>query len=103
MQQSDNIKKLFINKYSSVGEEKFFKFLITYALNRIVETPGKNNYNPAIELMEYYDMFLKLYRREGDLIYLDLARQFRRAGHKIYRVILKKGLSERNGKFLNLV
>lgn len=101
--QSDNIKKLFINKYSTVGEEKFYKFLITYALNRVVDTSPKGNYNPALELMDYYDMFLKLYRREGDEIYLDLARQFRRAGHKIYRVILKKGLTEKNAKFLNIV
>lgn len=101
--QSDNIKKLFINKYSTVGEEKFYKFLITYALNRVVDTSPKGNYNPALELMDYYDMFLKLYRREGDDIYLELARQFRRAGHKIYRVILKKGLTDKNAKFLNIV
>jgi hypothetical protein len=101
--QSDNIKKLFINKYSTVGEERFYKFLITYALNRVVDTAPKGNYNPALELMEYYDMFLKLYRREGDEIYLELSRQFRRAGHKIYRVILKKGLTEKNAKFLNIV
>jgi hypothetical protein len=101
--QTDNIKKLFINKYAAVGEEKFYKFLITYALNRIVETTIKGNQNPAMELMEYYDMFLKLYRREGDEIYLDLARQFRKAGHKIYRIILKKGLTEKNAKFLNIV
>lgn len=101
--QQDNIKKLFINKYSTVGEEKFYKFLITYALNRIVEPTVKSNYNPALELMDYYDMFLKLYRREGDEIYLELARQFRRAGHKIYRVIKKKGLIEKNNKFLNIV
>src|SRR4051812_44745629 len=105
MQQSDNIKKLFINKYTTVGEEKFYKFLITYALNRIVEPTEKDkgNFNPALELMDYYDMFLKLYRREGDEIYLELSKQFRRAGHKIYRIILKKGLTERNNKFLHLV
>jgi len=105
MQQPDNIKKLFINKYTTVGEEKFYKFLITYALNRIVEPveKDKNPFNPALELMDYYDMFLKLYRREGDDVYLELSRQFRKAAHKIYRVILKKGLTERNYKFLQLV
>ncbi len=105
MQQSDNIKKLFINKYTTIGEEKFYKFLITYALNRIVEPSEKDKlpFNPALELMDYYDMFLKLYRREGDDIYLELSRQFRKAAHKIYRVILKKGLTERNSKFLQLV
>jgi hypothetical protein len=101
--QSDSIKKLFINKYYTVGEEKFYKFLITYALNRVVE-PANNKivYNPAIELMDYYDMFLKLYRKEGEKIYLDLAKQFRRAGHRIYRIGLKKGLMEKNNKFLNV-
>lgn len=107
MQQTDKTTKLFINKYSAIGEEKFYKFLITFALNRIVESPQKTSdkgtYNPAMELMEYYDMFFKLYRREGDEIYLDLARQFRKAGHKIYRILLKKGLTEKNNKFLNIV
>ena len=105
--QSDSIKKLFINKYSTVGEEKFYKFLITYALNRVVEPANSSNktvYNPAIELMDYYDMFLKLYRKEGEKIYLDLAKQFRRAAHKIYRIGLKKGLMEKNkDKFLNVI
>lgn len=101
--QSDNIKKLFLKKYSSIGEEKFYKFLIDYALNRINDVPGKNNYNPAIELMEYYDMFLKLYRREGEQVYSDLARQFRRAGHTVYRTLLKKGIGDKNLKFLNIV
>lgn len=105
MQQSDNIKKLFINKYTAIGEERFYKFLITYALNRIIDPIEKDKiaFNPALELMDYYDMFLKLYRREGDEIYLELSRQFRKAGHKIYRVILKKGLTEKNNKFLQLV
>ena len=116
MQQPDNIKTLFINKYTAVGEEKFYKFLITYALNRIVEpvekdknstaepvAKDKNPFNPALELMDYYDMFLKLYRREGEDVYLELSRQFRKAAHKIYRVMLKKGLTERNFKFLQLV
>lgn len=103
LQTPENIKKLFISKFSAVGEEKFYKFLITYALNRIVENDKKANYNPALELMDYYDMFLKLYKREADQIYLDLARQFRRAAHKIYRLSLKKGLIDKNNKFLNMV
>lgn len=105
MQQSEDITQLFINKYSSVGEEKFYKFLITYALNRIIETVDKKGYNPALELMDHYDMFLKLYRKEGITVYLDLAKQFRRAGHKIFRVMHKKGLAVKNTnhKFLQSV
>lgn len=103
MQQSDNIKQLFINKYSTVGEEKFYKFLITYALKRMVENNDNTVYNPANELMEYYDMFLKLYRREGTEIYLELSKQFRRAAHRIYRVMKKKGIASKTNKFLYLV
>ncbi len=101
--QPDNIKKLFISKYSLIGEERFFKFLITYALNRIVEHNGKSALNPALELIDYYDMFLKLYRREGEDIYLDLSHQFRKAAHKVYHIMRKQGLMERNKKFLDLV
>lgn len=100
--QTDNIKRLFISKYTAVGEERFYKFLITYAMNRIVDIE-KTKYNPALELLDYYDMFLKLYRREGEDIYLDLAKQFRRASHKMFRILLKKGMTEKNGKFMQLV
>lgn len=95
-------KAIFVNKYSNLGEEKFYKFLITYSLNRLVDI-NKENYNPALELLEYYDMFLKLYRKDGDDIYLDLAKQFRKAANRIYRIILKKGLIEKNNKFLNSI
>lgn len=103
MQLSENTKKLFINKYTSIGEEKFYKFLINYALNRIVDLSTTTGYNPAVELLEYHDMFYKLYRREGNKVHLDLSKQFRKAAHKIYRILLKKGLMGRNTKFLNVV
>lgn len=102
--QPDSIKKLFINKYIALGEEKFYKFLITYSLNRVAESTSKNNnYNPALELLEYYDNFLKLYRKEGEEIYMELSKIFRKAAHKVYRISLKKGLFDKNKKFLNLV
>lgn len=97
-----NTKKIFINKYNTVGEEKFYKFLITYALNKLVYLK-KDSYSPASELLDYYEMFLKLYRKDNDNIYLELAKQFRKAAHKIYRIVLKKGLVDRNKKFLNVV
>ena len=36
-------------------------------------------------------------------IYLDIAKVFRKVAHKIYRVMLKKSLTPKNSKFLNLV
>ena len=96
----DNIKKLFMSKYSSMGRDKFYRFLISHSLEKIVDG---NKSRPDLDLMEYYDKFLKLYRREGDVIYLDLAKEFRRAAHKIHRVMFKSDLIEKSAKFLTLV
>lgn len=101
--QQDNIKKLFITKYAAIGEEKFYKFLISYALGKIVESSDQNKFNPALELIDYYEMFLKLYRREGEEIHLELAKQFRRAGHRVYRIMRNKNMMDKSSKFLNLV
>lgn len=104
MQQQEQIKELFLSKYTKVGEDKFYKFLWTYALNRIVSPPNQGVANPAIELIEYYKMFLTLYRREGNPIYLKLSRQFRKAAHKIYFIMLDKGLMEVDKeRFLNVI
>ena len=99
---SESTKKLFVNKYLSIGEDKFYAFLLNYSNNKINESDTEGG-NPALELIEYYTTFLKLYRKEGDTIYLDLAKLFRKAAHKIYRTALKKGLVNRNLKFLNLI
>jgi len=98
-------KSNFVNKYLEKGEDQFYRFLISYAVNKLVAI-GNGTYKgvpPDQELLEYYNQFIILYRREGDTVYLDLARLFRKAAHKIYRVMLKKDMTPRNGKFLNLV
>lgn len=96
----NQIPSIFVSKYTAIGEDRFYKFLITFGLNKIAE---KSNSNPALELIEYYDMFIKLYRRENNKVHLELARQFRRAAHRIYRIMIKKSLMKTNKKFLNLV
>jgi len=96
----DNVKNIFISKYSSMGKDKFYRFLISHSLEKIVEN---NKYRPDLDLMEYYDNFLKLYRREGDSVYLDLAKEFRRAAHKVHRLMFKSDLIDKSTKFLNLV
>lgn len=102
------LKKEFVPKYLAAGEPKFYRFLLLYALNKLIYMNkfGKDSFkgkSPETEFLDYYDQFIILYRREGEEIYLDLARVFRRAGHKVYRVMLKKKLTERNNRFLNLV
>ena len=96
-------KKLFLTKYSTVGSEEFYQFLLDYAHNRLAIGKSSKVPSPEIELMEYYNKFLVLYRKERDESYLDIAKLFRKAGHSIYRLMLKKGIIERNNRFLNLV
>jgi hypothetical protein len=101
----DALKEEFVPKYLADGEQKFYRFLLVYALNKLIAIEG-NSYKgefPNLELLSYYDRFIILYRREGDEIYLQVARLFRKASHKIYRVMLKKKMTEINPKFFNLV
>jgi hypothetical protein len=99
------LKKEFVPKYLATGESKFYRFLLLYALNKLIDIQ-KGSYkgtSPELEFLAYYDQFIILYRREGEEVYLDVSRILRRAAHKIYRVMLKKKMTEKNPKFLNLV
>jgi len=99
------LKKEFIPKYLATGDEKFYRFLLTYALKKLVliNNGTYKGTSPDLELLDYYDRFLVLYRREGDEVYLQLARLFRKSAHRIYRIMLKKSMTIVNNKFLNLV
>ncbi len=98
---SDN----FVEKYKQIGEQKFYNFLLTYALNRLVITnsKGHKSTSPELELLEYCDKFLVSYRRSGDETYLEISKVFRKAAHKIYRIMIKKNMTSKNLKFMNLV
>ncbi len=102
------IKKEFVPKYLAAGEEKFYRFLLLYALNKLIymNKVGKDSFkgkSPETEFLDIYDQFIILYRREGEEVYLDLARVFRKAGHKIYRVMLKRNMVEKNTQRLGLL
>lgn len=103
----EEYKKLqvFIKKYLETGDEKFYRALLSLTLNKIVliEKGTFKGISPEIELLNYHDKFMIWYRREGDITLLKIAKVFRRAGHKIYRLLLKKNLIQTNEKFLNLV
>jgi hypothetical protein len=101
----ETLKTEFVPKYKASGDEKFYKFLLMYALNKLVyiEKGSYKGISPELELLDYHDQFLVLYRREGEQVYLDLAYVFRRAAHKVYRVLLKKKMTNKSNKFLQLV
>lgn len=95
----------FLEKYKLIGEQKFYRFLLTYALNKLISINAGTykGITPELELLEYCDKFMVLYRRDGDFVCLEMAKVFRKAGHKIYRIMLKKNMTKKNNKFLNMV
>ncbi len=99
------LKSEFVPKFLAAGERKFYRYLLVYATKKMMNIE-KGNYrgvSPETILLDCYDQFIILYRREGEGIYLDLARVCRKAAHKVYRIMLKKKMVERNSRFLNLV
>lgn len=102
---SDALKKYFLPKYIKEGEFKFYKFLLVYSVDKLMALEKKECKGPSpnLELLDYHDQFIILYRREGKEIYLDIAKIFRKAAHKMYRIMLKKKLTPRNDKFFNLI
>jgi hypothetical protein len=98
------LKKEFINKYVALGPEKFYNALLFYSVKRLVSSDEDKTKLPInLELLDHSEQLIILYRREGDENCLEAAKICRRAAHKIYRVMLKKNLTPRNNKFLNLV
>lgn len=102
----DALKSNYINKFNAIGENRFYKFLLSCAIDKLIkikEDEYKGISTPDVEFLEISDKFLCLYRRDDQEVYLEIARIFRKAAHKIYRLCLKKGFSKKNNKFLNLV
>lgn len=99
------LKSRFVPSFKAVGEKKFYRNLLVFATNQMMsmEKGLHKGLSPELILLDCYDQFIILYRREGEDIYLDLARSFRRAAHKIYRVMLKKNMTQKSSRFLNLV
>ena len=99
------VKHDFLNKYRLVGNERFYAFLLSFGVERLIKLRDDktSSISPEKEFMDYYDHFLVLYRRSGENDYLDLAKIFRRAAHKIYRVGLKQKILKKNNRFLQVV
>lgn len=100
------LKEKFVPKYMEAGEpNKFYRFLLFYALNKMVliEQGFLKEIHPDMAFLDCHDQFIILYRREGEEHYLEIARAFRRAAHKIYRTLLRKKMTAYNPRFLNLV
>jgi hypothetical protein len=102
---ADFLKKEFLLKYNSMGTDKFYKSLLFYSVKKMAAVQKENTATIFVhlELLEYYDQFIILYRREGDSNCLEVAKIFRKIAHKLYRILLKQNLTNKSDKFLNLV
>lgn len=102
-----NPKQEFVLKYTAVGKEKFYRFLLSSAIFEMVtqlETPEtKTDRYPDQKLLDMYEKFLVFYRRENEEVYLEIAILCRKAAHKVYRALLKQKIVEKNSRYLNLV
>lgn len=92
-------------QYLNNGKNKFYRSIILLALEKIIsisENSFKGTY-PDIEYLNYHDKLYILYKKDGDETYLEMAILFRKAAHKIHRVLLRKKLVLSNNRFLTLV
>jgi len=91
-----------IDKYNELGEDKFYHFLLVFALKYSV-THDKDNTTADIYLLNMHDELIFMYRKSGTKNYLDIAKIFRKAANKVYRIFIKKELVVKNTRFLNIV
>lgn len=99
-----NQKVDYVGRYRSLGEERFHKYLLSESVQKILRMKdgSHSGTSPEIELLDHSEKFLQLYRRKNDIIHLDLARLFRRAAHRVYRILIRMQLTKKNDRFLNL-
>jgi hypothetical protein len=98
------LKEQFLSKFDS-GDDSFYKHLLANAVQRLVwmSYGDYKGMPPDMEYLHYYEQFLLLYRREGDERFLKISSIFRKAAHKVHRVMVKKNFATFNNKFLSLV
>lgn len=101
----DGLKQEIVPKFVASGERKFYRSIVVLALKKLVliEKGLYKGLPPHLEYLEYYDQFIILYRREGDEVYLSIAKMLRKAAHRVYRIMLKKNMTAPHPKFLSLV
>lgn len=105
MSTNDPLNNEFVKKYKELGADAFYKLVLIEGLEVILKI-HEDKYDgvyPDIQLLTQYNKFLSLYRKYNKDIYLDVAKIFRRAAHKLHRVMVRKKIITKNDKFLNSI
>lgn len=99
------ITKEIVSVFNLKGKDEFYKYLVSSCEHEValVKNGTYKGISPEIDLLNQYNKFMALYRRDYNELYLNIAKVFRRASHKIYSAMLKDKLIEKNKMFLNLV
>lgn len=101
---AEALKQEYVTKYLHDGNDKFYRSILFLGLQKIILiTNGYKGAPPHLEYLSYYEQFIISYRREGDPVYLDIAKTFRKAAHRIYRIMRKKNMTILDIRFLNSV
>ncbi len=102
---SNGAEQQILSQYRKIGNERFYRYLLVQATKKMLSLEKEEQVNmaPDLELLNFHDQFMIFYRRTGYTDLLEIARLFRKAGHKIYRIMRKRGITPVNRKFLNLV
>lgn len=92
-------KKSILTLYKSIGNNKLYKVLISTGIYEIA--------NGSIDIddkyLDFYKSHLALYRRGEDEDNLSISKIYRRAAHKLNRILIKIGKKPKSAKFLRLV
>lgn len=94
-----------LERFYMIGEERFYRTILSDALPKIVKIRDGEykGSSPEIDLLNTSDKFLQLARRGEEGAFLDLSRLYRKAAHRIYRVMLQMNMTNKNQRFLNVV
>jgi|JI7StandDraft_1071085.scaffolds.fasta_scaffold540891_2 hypothetical protein len=85
------------------GSEVLYAKLILDALSKIKSLPESREEYPDLLLLKMAEAYLGIYRRDQQKKMLEISKVFRRAGHKVHRILVKKKKIKKNRKFLNIV
>lgn len=95
----------YVDKYKAKGYDRFYAYLLSSAVSDLIKIQeGKDGINnPATVFLDLAERFVRQYRCENETIFLDISKAFRKAGHKIYRLMRKQNLIPKNNRFLQAV
>lgn len=105
MDDFDKLKLVFFAKYQKMGPLGFYKYLLSNAAKQMVliKNDEYKGILPHVELLNFYEKSLVLFRRDNNQHIFEMAKTFRRAAHKIYRMMINCSLAKFDGRFITRI